>query len=328
MRYGTVCFALLADLALLAGVVAQATAGITVDGNWSDWGLSTYSGLHGTHLDYSAYGTSYPHLPDGGVSSPPPAMISPDLWVCYDIEDTKDSAGDSSPIGPLYDGQNYDAEFLGVAMDDTYLYIAIFTGQRPDNGIKRFAPGDIRVQAGDNVYGIEVGGGPGDDSNHDGMISKGDDGTFYNIEANGYTNISDYGDALTPDQVAGSVWLTADTDWEHGISGSDGVPMQLKELGGTADGNAEKYFCNYSSSLDEHAFIELSVPLTLFGGEDVDLVSWGPACGNDYSYLEVCVRPAPPIPEPASFGIWALLVVSAGGCRWWRCSRRRKRGTS
>jgi hypothetical protein len=325
MRCGTICLALLAALALLAGVVAQAKAGITVDGNWSDWGLSTYSDSDGTHLDYSAYGTSYPHLPDGGVSSPPPVTIAPDLWVCYDIEDTKDCAGDSAPLGPLYGGQNYDAEFLGVAMDDTCLYIAIFTGQRPDNGKKRFAPGDIRVQAGGDVYGIEVGGGKGSTSETDGQITKGDPGTYYHLSGNGYTEWP-YADNLTGDQVAGSVWLTAATDWEYGISGSDGVPMQLKELGGSADGNAEKYFYNYSSSLDEHAFIELCVPLTLFGGEDVDLVSWGPACGNDYSYLEVCVRPAPPIPEPASFGIWALLVVGAGGCGWWRRSRKRKQG--
>jgi len=323
MRCSSTWFVLAATLALLVGVAAQSQAAIHVDGGWSDWGI----GLSGAgHLVYdAAYG--YTGYPAGTRSyNPPPKMILGSK-IYYDIEDSDDSAVDSFRLGPLYGGQNYDAEFLGVAVDEDYLYIAIFTGQRPDNGRKRFAPGDIRVQAGGNVYGIEVGGGKGSTLKTDGQIAKGAPGTYYHLDGSGYTT-SPYADALTPDQVAGSVWLTDGADWEYGISGSDGVPMQLKKLTGSADGNSEKYFYNYSSGLGQHAFIELSVPVSLFGGEDVDLVSWGPTCGNDYSYLEAQISPPPPVvPEPASFGIWALLVAGAGGCSWWRCSRRRKRGT-
>jgi hypothetical protein len=326
IRCSSTWFVLAVALGLLAGVAGPSQAGILADGNWIDWGLLTYSD---TNLDYSAYGTSYPHTPGTHVAGSKPIPAS-DSLVYFDIEDSDDSAGLGGRVEPQYGGQMYDAEFLGVAMDEEHLYIAIFTGQRPANGVSNFGPGDIRVTAGGTDYGIEVGGGQGGDLSNDG-VDLGESGTHYSLRTDGHTLAAD----PTALQKAGSVWkATVDitpqlSDWEEGISGTNHVPAQLKAdlPSGQRSGDAKWY--SYKAAFGTHAFIEVAVPLSLFGGQDVDIVGWGPACGNDYCYLEADISPPPPrVPEPASFGIWALLVAGAGGCSWWRCSRRRKRGTA
>ena len=50
---------------------------------------------------------------------------------------------------------------MGVALQGNVMYIAIVTGQRPDNGLMRYSPGDIYMTTPVGVVGIEVGGGVG-----------------------------------------------------------------------------------------------------------------------------------------------------------------------
>jgi len=113
-------------------------AALVVDGNLSDWGVhvadnnqSTFNftaniGLLGTHID-----------------------------------DQCDLAGDNGYLGPHYGGQNFDAEMMAVALKNGRFYIAIVTGQRPDNGLARYNPGDLIIATAGGTFGMEMGGGQG-----------------------------------------------------------------------------------------------------------------------------------------------------------------------
>lgn len=119
-------------------------AGPMVDGNVSDWGIAVADGNGSTFSTATVAGKTFGRT------------------FFFVHEDQPASAGDSGYLGPNHGGQNYDAEFMGVAIGATRLSILLVTGQRPDNGFKRFSPGHIRIVANDgHVYGIAVGGAPG-----------------------------------------------------------------------------------------------------------------------------------------------------------------------
>jgi len=322
------CLALPAALMLLlAGMVVQAEG--AVDGRLDDWGITL--GADG-HLIYDVnYGDTYhnsapswwnpPRVTEGTVK------IANGRRVSYQMEDYLDSSNNYF-VGPQYGGQNYDAEFLGVAIESGYLHIAIATGQRPDNNLYYFAPGDILIKnTAGVVYGIEVGGwydASGDWKTGDRVITGGESGATYTLNSAGYTTSA----APLSIQVTGSVWKTDGTsDWIYGKPVTT-VPTQLSVVSATAMkvGNADYYY-NFSSDLTDpaklraHAFIELSVDLKLFGNKDVAYVRWGPSCGNDELTLDV--PPPPHVPEPASFLVWAVLALAFGGCSWGRWRRRK-----
>jgi hypothetical protein len=305
MRLCVVVFAL---LGLMVGS-SNALAAISVDGDLSDWGI-TLSG--GKHLLYnSAYGYSYSE--NHNVQKRGQATIF-DQNVTYHLEDSNDHSN-SYQVGPLYGGQNYDAEVLAASVVGQDLYIAISTGQRPDNTAKRFAPGDICITQGTKVWGIEVGGGT-----HTALsaIVEGDPGASFQLYSRGDTKSS----TIPAGQTAGSVWEGG--SWSLGIDGSGGVRTQL-DAGGVFLGLCDFEYL-FSSSLGEHAFIELCIPQirTLLGCNPGDLnIRWAPVCGNDQ--LDICVTlppAAPPpgsLPEPASIAVWAvLLLVAVGFARWKR----------
>jgi hypothetical protein len=65
------------------------------------------------------------------------------------------------------------------------MYLAIVTGQRPDNGLSTYSPGDIYMTTPLGIVSIEVGGGPGGGAG--GAIAEGAEGSTYNVYSNGYT---------------------------------------------------------------------------------------------------------------------------------------------
>ena len=156
--------------------VATASA-LTVNGNLSDWGITVADG------DNSNF--SNPNLGIGLVNSL--------------TEDQSDFAGNSGYVGP-----NYDAEYMGIAVQGTTMYLAIITGQRPDNGLTRYSPGDIYLTTPVGVVGIEVGGG----ASAGNTITEGAAGSTYNLYNNCYTHSYGTTDAA---QTAGSIWT--DADW-------------------------------------------------------------------------------------------------------------------
>ena len=244
-------------------------AAITVDGNLSDWGIScSTSSAHSLSFN-SAYGytpsltqnleatsnpTAAPVGSNGNKASSPLTVNNNKIF--YDIEDSNDNWDHSKMVGPLYGGQDYDAEALLVSVvhnastnrDD--LYIAISTGQRPDNVKNSFAPGDICIKGADGtLFGIEVGGGTGGKTLGSGVQENKSDssgyavGTTYKLDSSGYTNSStniqqnNLKTALSTSQTAGSIWEGG--TWDYGVFGSqiDGqkVPTQL-ETGGKKGG--------------------------------------------------------------------------------------------
>jgi hypothetical protein len=71
-------------------------------------------------------------------------------------------------------------------------------------------------------------------------------------------------------------------------------------------GNANFVFTR-NTETSQHAVIELSVPLSFFGTNTLQNVSWAPSCDN--SYLSISVHP---IPEPGS--LMLMLMGAVGAC--------------
>jgi len=334
-----------AALVLLTAMSTMAQAAIQIDGILNDWGVTLDSN---SHLVYdSAYGAAYstattPIAPQEGIN-----VLVGGQKVTYQIEDTNDNSNNYR-VGPLYGGQNYDAEGLFVSVHENDLYIAVATGQRADNGSstpdeKYFAPGDISI-LGSSVWGIEVGGGQGGKSSAsllsaESVVREGDGGTTYHIGSNGYAIPSTSPHSShRAEQTAGSVWLTDgsssatldathDIDWQTGIAGS-GSPRPLTQLtGGSLVSASVDYAYNFGYDPDglvedfgQHAFIELVIRdyADVFGNNlSGATVRWAPACGNDQLYLEAEI-PKGVVPEPASLVVWSLLGGLGIAVVWYR----------
>lgn len=261
--------------------VSAQGAPIVIDGSLADWGVGV------------------------GDDNTTVFSIATDIGLLGSLtEDQDDQAGDGGFLGPNQGGQNYDVEMLAVAYQNSHLYIAILTGQRPDNGFQRYAPGDIRIETSGGTYGLEVGGGEGAGAGS--PLVAGEAGSTYVVNNHGYTK--QYG-STDPLQTAGSIW--ADGNWLLDPIDPYG-PTQLEidefsTLAGVAD-----YIYTRDRDTAQHSVIELSFDVGILGGEVIDYVYWSPACGNDE--LQV---PVDAVPEPATLG---LMVLSGLGLvrRWAR----------
>lgn len=310
MSHGAV--RLLCAGAVILLLCAPAQAGFVVDGDLRDWEIVNNS----AHTDWDV-----PAVSGIGVYT-----TSYGFKFKYAREDSSDTAGDSGYIGPNSGGQNYDTEFLAAGVFGSELRISIVTGQRRDNGFERFAPGDLRITmtpggGTEVIYGLEIGGGRGGTTGT--SVNLGDPGSTYGLNSSGFTT-SHTASATGPigtAHVAGSIWRTTDTDWIlDPISGGTGDkfwpepgkdPVQLQFTGGTYAGMASAYKYKFGSSLGQKAVIEISIPMSVFGGLAFWSVQWGPSCGNDILH----------VPEPASFGI---LMTGALGFLGVAGLRRRK----
>lgn len=259
----------------VVAAVALATpvfGSLVVDGNLSDWGVV---------------------VADNNLST---YNLSPGLTLLGSmVEDQDDHAGDGGFLGPEYGGQKYDAEMMAVAYQGGRIYMAIVTGQRPSNGLERFAPGDIRIETNGIVYGIEVGGGTGGGSGT--MISGGASGSTYTLNGNGYTTGAANADAA---QTAGSIWSNA--TWTN--STVLPIPTQFSINGSSVHVADADYRYTRDSVTTQHAIIELSFDASLIGAGHSVAFAWRPTCAND----ELVVNGLVPVPEPAT-----LLLLLAGG---------------
>lgn len=269
---------------------------ITVDGNVSDWGISV--GDNDT----------------SNFSNPSVAGTVPGVSFFFAREDQPDTAGDSYFLGPNYGGQNYDVEFMGLAFDANRLYLTIVTGQRPDNGLQRFSPGDIRIVAKTgktgsvlSVYGIEVGGGQGGAAGL-GLLAEGAAGSTYILNSSGYT--TGYSDSA---RTVGSIWQ--DPNWLLDPI-APATEVQLKNDGsGTQVGTADFVYTRNGDATTQHSVIELALDRALFGAAGALDIYWAPSCGNDV--LEINDDLPTRVPEPGTLAALGIGLIA------FRFARRR-----
>ncbi len=285
----------LVGLAIGAAMLAMpaAASAITIDGNLSDWGV--------TVADNNASDFSSPLTTIGQTA--------------YFVEDQNDTAGSGGFLGPNHGGQNYDAEFLGVALDNTMLYISILTGQRPDNGFSTYSPGDIRLNIGGTEYGIEVGGGAGGGAG--GTITEGAAGTTYNTNSSGSTTSIAATDAS---QTAGSVWVGA--TWINDPI-APATPVQMQINGSSSQVGTADYIYTRNSVTSQHAIIEMALDVSNLLDEDGETnigIHWSPSCGNDIVTALMTVTHETEIPEPGSALVWMAGFAGIAAVRY-----RRKR---
>ena len=263
--------------AVVFSVVAGswASAGVIVDGNLTDWGISV--------ADHNASDFTF----------------SSSLNILgWHEEDQNDQAGNGGQLGPYQGGQNYDAELLAVALENNVLSIALVTGQRPDNNLEFFSPGDLRFETSLGVFGIELGGGPGGDAGD--LLLSGAPGSTYVVNSRGYTTGHSWAD---PAQTAGSIWLDADWLFDP-ISHARTTQMQITP-DSVSVGQAD-YVYTRDQVTDQHSIVELSFDLTAFSGAVIDNISWRPGCGNDELQVELGIVPEP---HTAALALAGMLLV-------------------
>jgi hypothetical protein len=270
-----------------------AFAGPMVDGSVADWSITVGDG--------NSSNFSTPAVP-GFVFG---------ASFFFAVEDNDDHAGDSGYVGPNHGGQNYDVEFLGVAIDSARLYLAIVTGQRPDNGFTRFSPGDVRIVANNgHVYGIETGGGIGGAAGAGLLTEDSGAGSTYMLNSSGWT--VSYGDS--PRSV-GSIWQ--DPNWLLDPIGTPTEVQMANNTSGTQVGTADFVYTRDADPTTQHSVIELSIDRGIFVGATELDIYWAPSCGNDV--LEVKDDLPARVPEPGTLGTLAAGLLALG---WIRRRRR------
>mgnify|MGYP001369125919 CR=1 FL=1 len=258
---------ILIQMMLLAGMISSGGAyAYTIDGNLSDWGISH----NGNANDWT---------PNSGVSF-------------FSVEDQSGSG--AYYLNPGWGGQNYDAEAMYVAWDNSNLYIAVATGHNPNtsNTGGNYAVGDIAIDIGNNGswdYGIELKGDAGLTQSHIYSSPSWAYGIWTNTGA--YTSNPATADHAHPTSM---------------ISGSD---SGLVSLSYTTSGTSG-YGIN---ATDLHYFYEVAVPLSSFGntfgvGSQFN-IHWTMNCANDAISVQGSRPPQNRIPEPGTLALLPLGMI-------------------
>jgi hypothetical protein len=293
-------------LLVLAACSSSVRAAIAVDGKLSDWGISLNSQQQ---LVYDA-GYGYSGNPTQSIEKSGQTTYG-GRTILYNLANSNNKAAANCSADQPRVGQGHDAETMVVSVVGSNLYIGISTAQRPNGGAGNFAPGDICIKKGAEVWGIEVGGASYAGAS---TIVAGDRGTSYGLTPQGVTT------SLTRqfNQKAGSIWEGG--SWTDGSNCAGDLGTQLNtggKDGGTYLGMSD-YVYNFDSAFGQHAFIELCIPnyATLLGDDLAGAdIGWSRVYGNEQ--LRLCVTlppsqdPTGSVPEPASIAIWAVLLLTA-----------------
>ena len=275
---------------ILLAACAQAGP-ITIDGSLADWGF--FVGDNNTST----------FTPTKGLNV-----------VGIAVQDTNDTWGSSKFLGPGRGGQDFDIEALAAVVQNGNLYVAMVSGQRPDNGFTAYGPGDFVFNTKGGVYGLEVGGGSGGGAGT--AITEGAVGSIYSLNSQGFVN----GEWDTSTPKAGSLWFQP-TLLNGGFTPL--LPVQILNTSPGTFVTMADYIFTRNAVTKQHSIIEFSLPLTAFGGNVVQSISYAPSCDNNHLIINL---QSYAIPEPATvvMGGMGLAIVSVAGIRRRRAAARER----
>lgn len=199
--------------------------------------------------------------------------------------------------------QNFDAEFLGIFIDNNKLYVGLQTGFDLADGKDyrggHYSPGDIALDFG--ADGSYEAGFRFDFNNNDELTSA----RFFSL-----TGTED--------------WLQPSVG-SHGVASPyklDGDPDSFVELIGADYAYTHKKFnSNYHEYTLEAAvnLSDLTAKLgTVFTEQNKVNVHWTMSCGNDYLDVTTAYTPNPggggsnPVPEPSTFILFGIGLLGIG----------------
>jgi hypothetical protein len=310
-----------AALLLAAGsapveAAAFPSGSIFVGGMIGDWGVAPANNN----------GSTYPTISNANTYNFVTTLAPNALGLIGNphVEDQDDNAGTGGFVGPHNGGQNYDAEYMAVAIHagpagtlaGSKIVIAIMSGQRPDNGSLSgptrylFGPGDIMITAGGTTWGIEVGGGsptgPGT------AQAEGANGSTYGLDGSGYTLTHTSSAAVT----VGSMW--ENPGWL--ASTVDGVETQIDSANPGTFVQTADFVATWNDTpagYNQHSIIELSIdagflqPYVDANGDLVFSIFWGTACDNDFLLVDASLH-VDSVPAPTGGLIFAGALGGLG----------------
>lgn len=333
-------------LAMAVAVVACAWAtvasagAVSVDGSLADWGITVNDGTSSSGQTYNynggytgtiygnntidssgnvTYGNSFGNNVTGFQKQDGIEGYNAIGTTTGKTEDVSDQAGHGTLVDPNFGGQDYDAEWMGTALVGNTLYIGILSGQRSDNGLTNYSPGDIRLvakNAGGTVvaeFGIETTGATYV------LQSDGFTASVLNSPGSGPCATASNG-GITYDinagQTAGSVFrINSAADWiKDPIGSTGGVTPGANEnvqigCGATNVGSATISQANAGST---HAVIEVALNLSGLGSFAELDIYWGPSCGNDVLDIK---WPHDEIPAPGGLVMLGFALAAFGALR-------------